>query len=165
MAEDLALTALRAAGVYALMLVVIRLLGKRAVGAFSAFDLLVALMLGEVVDEIIYGDVTFVQGTVAIVVIAAADYATSWLSYSNGTINRLLEGAPIPLVEDGRLQRAGMRRERMNEDEVMAELRLQGVEDLREVKRAWLETSGEISVLKQEWAEPLRRADVTGRAA
>jgi uncharacterized membrane protein YcaP (DUF421 family) len=165
MAADLAMTALRAVAIYVLMLVIIRLLGKRAVGAFSAFDLLVALMLGEVVDEIIYGDITFLQGTVAIVVIAGADYATSWLSYWNPTINRLLEGVPVALVEDGRLQPAGMRRERMNEDEVMAELRLQGIEDLREVKRAWLETSGEVSVLKQEWAESLRRGDVTSRAA
>ena len=56
------------------MLVVVRALGKRTVGNFSAFDLLVALMLGEVVDEIIYGDVRFIQGTVAIVTLAAVAY-------------------------------------------------------------------------------------------
>ena len=61
--QELLLTALRAAAVYVLMLVVIRLMGKRTVGNFTAFDLLVALMLGEIVDEIIYGDVTFAQGT------------------------------------------------------------------------------------------------------
>jgi uncharacterized membrane protein YcaP (DUF421 family) len=54
--QELLLTALRAAAVYVLMLVVIRLMGKRTVGNFTAFDLLVALMLGEIVDEIIYGD-------------------------------------------------------------------------------------------------------------
>jgi hypothetical protein len=48
--------ALRAAAVYVLMLVVIRLMGKRTVGDFTAFDLLVALMLGEIADEITYGD-------------------------------------------------------------------------------------------------------------
>jgi uncharacterized membrane protein YcaP (DUF421 family) len=61
------LTAARAAAVSVFMLIVIRALGKRTVGNFSAFDLLVALMLGEVVDEIIYGDVLFTQGAVAIV--------------------------------------------------------------------------------------------------
>ena len=60
--HELMMTALRALGVYVLMLVVIRALGKRTVGNFSAFDLLVALMLGEVVDEIIYGDVSIAQG-------------------------------------------------------------------------------------------------------
>jgi uncharacterized membrane protein YcaP (DUF421 family) len=162
MAHELWLTAGRAVAIYALMLVVIRLLGKRAVGNFSAFDLLVALMLGEVVDEIIYGDVTFLQGAVAIAVIAAADYTTSWLSYGNRRLSGLLEGTPLRIVEDGRLQRKAMRRERMNEEEVLAELRVQGVEDLREVKWATIETSGEISILKQEWAEPLRKGDLPG---
>ena len=69
--QELLLTAVRAVAVYVLMLVVIRALGKRTVGNFSAFDLLVALMLGEIVDEIIYGDVRFIQGTVAVVSIAA----------------------------------------------------------------------------------------------
>jgi uncharacterized membrane protein YcaP (DUF421 family) len=72
---ELLLTAARAIAVYVLMLGVIRALGKRTVGNFSAFDLLVALMLGEVVDEIIYGDVRFLHGTVAIVTIGAVAYA------------------------------------------------------------------------------------------
>lgn len=75
------MTAARGLLVYAVMLVVIRVLGKRTVGNFTAFDLLVALMLGEVVDEIIYGDVTIAQGLVVIVVVAAAKYVTSWLTF------------------------------------------------------------------------------------
>lgn len=54
--DELAMTALRAIGLYGLMLLVIRLMGKRTVGMFTAFDLLVALMLGEVVDEINHQD-------------------------------------------------------------------------------------------------------------
>ena len=161
MGHELAMTAVRAVAIYGIMLAVIRLLGKRAVGNFSAFDLLVALMLGEVVDEIIYGNVTFLQGLVAIAVIAAADYGTSWLSYASRRLSAVLEGSPLRLIENGRLQSKAMRRERMNEDEVMAELRVQGIEDLREIKRATIETTGEVSVLKHEWAQPLRRADVT----
>ena len=79
--RELMLTAARAAAVYVFMLIVIRALGKRTVGNFSAFDLIVALMLGEVVDEIIYGDVLFIQGAVAIVAIAALAYADAWLAY------------------------------------------------------------------------------------
>ncbi|MGH7265226.1 MAG: DUF421 domain-containing protein [Candidatus Rokuibacteriota bacterium] len=160
MSHEIWMTALRASGIYVLMLVVIRLLGKRAVGNFTAFDLLVALMLGEVVDEVIYGDVTFVQGAIAVVVIAGAEYATSWLGYRHRGIHKVLEGVPAVLVQDGRFQPKGMVRERMNEKEVMAELRLQGIDDLREVKMVVLENSGEVSVLKQSWAEPLKKADL-----
>jgi uncharacterized membrane protein YcaP (DUF421 family) len=160
MSHEIWTTALRAAGVYVLMLVVIRLLGKRAVGNFTAFDLLVALMLGEVVDEIIFGDVSFLQGGLAIAVVAGAEYATSWLGFRHRRIHRVLEGTPVVLVEDGRFQLRGMLRERMSEKEIMAELRLQGIDDLREVKLVVLENSGEVSVLKQPWAEPLKKADL-----
>ena len=73
-------TALRAVGVYVLVLVVVRLMGKRTVGNFSAFDLLVALMIGEVVDEMIYGDVSMLQGAIPIVVVALLHEANAWLS-------------------------------------------------------------------------------------
>src|SRR5512145_2578539 len=99
--QELLMTAARAAGVYALMLVVIRALGKRTVGNFSAFDLLVALMLGEIVDEMIYGDVRFIQGTVAIVAIATITYAESWLSYWDHGMEAILEGKPTIVVKKG----------------------------------------------------------------
>jgi uncharacterized membrane protein YcaP (DUF421 family) len=163
--QELLLTALRAAAVYVLMLVVIRLMGKRTVGNFTAFDLLVALMLGEIVDEIIYSDVTFAQGTVAILTIALAKYGTAWLTYWDHGFDALLEGKPTVVVQDGKLQRRGMRKEQMNEKEVLAHLRLQGIDDLREVKLAIVEDDGEISVIKQDWAENLQRADPGGEYA
>jgi hypothetical protein len=146
--QELLLTLARAVGVYLLMLVVIRLLGKRTIGNFSAFDLLVALMLGEVVDEIIYGDVGIAQGAVAIVAIAALKYATGWLSYSSEAAARLLEGAPTPVVVSGEFQRSGMRQELMNESDIRAALRLQSVDDPSEVKLAQVETDGEVSVMR-----------------
>lgn len=156
------MTAARGLLVYASMLVVIRLLGKRTVGNFTAFDLLVALMLGEVVDEIIYGDVSIAQGVTAIVVVALAKYATAWLSYWKHGLNKILEGSPTELVRNGELDRKGMHHELMSELEVMAALRLQGVSDMREVKKAVMEVDGQVSVIKEEWAEPLRKRDVHG---
>jgi uncharacterized membrane protein YcaP (DUF421 family) len=158
--NELLLTAGRAVAVYALLLAVVRLSGKRAIGNFTAFDLLVALMLGEVVDEIIYGDVTFAQGAVAIGVVAMLQYANSWLSYWGHGFDKLLEGTPSVVVRNGRFDRAGMRKERMSEKEVMAELRLTGIADVREVKLATVENDGMVSVLKKDWAEPLQKGDV-----
>ena len=158
--RELMLTAARALAVFALMLVVIRALGKRTVGNFAAFDLIVALMLGEVVDEIIYGDVSFLQGTVAIVVIAAAQSANAWLSWWDHGWDKILEGTPTVVVRDGALQEDGMRSERMNGKEVVAQLRGQGIRDMREVELACVEEDGSISVLKRKWAEPATLADV-----
>ena len=163
--QELGLTAARGLLVYAAMLVVIRLLGKRTVGNFTAFDLLVALMLGEVVDEIIYGDVTLLQGFTAIVVVALAKYLTGWLTYFSHGLDRLLEGKPTELIRDGAIVRRGLRHEVMNEKELMAALRLQGVSDVGEVKLAIMEVDGQVSVIRQEWAEPLQKSDVLGGAA
>src|SRR5688572_25982261 len=159
-ARELLMTAARAVAVYALMLVVIRALGKRTVGNFSAFDLLVALMLGEVVDEMIYGDVRFIQGTVAIVAIGAVTFAESWLSYWDHGMEAILEGKPTIIVKKGEFDLPGMRRERMNEKDVMGALRIQGVRDMREVKFAIVEHDGTVSVIRYDWAESATRADI-----
>lgn len=163
--QELGMTAARGLLVYALMLVIIRILGKRTVGNFTAFDLLVALMLGEVVDEIIYGDVTIAQGVTAIVVVAAAKYVTAWMTYLSHGLNRLLEGRPRELIRNGEFVRDGLRHELVSEEEVMAGLRLQSVSDVREVRRAVMEVDGQISVIREDWAEPLQKRDVHGRAA
>lgn len=157
---ELMLTAARAAAVYVLMLIVIRALGKRTVGNFSAFDLLVALMLGEVVDEIIYGDVRFMQGAVAVVAIGALAYADAWLAYFDHGMEAVLEGKPTIVVRDGDFDRKGMRTERMNEKDVLGHLRAQGIHDMREVHLAVIEHDGSMSVLKQTWAEPAQKGDV-----
>jgi uncharacterized membrane protein YcaP (DUF421 family) len=158
--SELLLTSARAVAVYALILIVIRLLGKRTVGNFTAFDLLIALMLGELVDEMIYGDVRFLQGTVAIVTLAALAAADSWASYASDGMQKVLEGKPSVIVRDGAFDRDGMRAERLNERDVMAMLRLSGVQDLREVHLAIVETDGKVSVLKHDWAAPAEKADV-----
>jgi uncharacterized membrane protein YcaP (DUF421 family) len=163
--RELLLTAARAIAVYMLMLVVVRALGKRTVGNFAAFDLLVALMLGEVVDEIIYGDVSFTQGAVAIVVIAGAQSANAWLTWWDHGLDRVLEGKPTVVIQNGTLQEKGMLAERMNGKDVIAHLRSQGIRDIREVALALVEDDGTISVLKHPWAEPATKAEVDKHAA
>lgn len=158
--QELLLTAARAGAVYVLMLLVVRFLGKRTVGNFSAFDLIVALMLGEVVDEIIYADVRFIQGTVAIVTLAAVAYADSLLSYWDHGMEAVLEGKPTIVVKKGEFHRKGMRQERMNEKDVLGALRIQGIRDMREVEYALVEHDGTVSVVPFDWAQPALKADV-----
>lgn len=158
--QELLMTAARATAVYVLMLIVIRALGRRTVGNFSAFDLLVALMLGEIVDEIIYGDVRFIQGTVALVAIAGLAFADSLLCYWDRGMEAILEGKPTLVVKHGRFFREGMRRERMNEKDVLGALRMQGVRDMREVEFAVVEHDGTVSVVPFDWAQPALKADI-----
>jgi uncharacterized membrane protein YcaP (DUF421 family) len=166
--QDLMLTALRATIVYFFLLFVIRLLGKREVGASSAFDFMVALMLGEVVDEAIYGDVSLVKGFVAIGVVALWHLVNAWASYRSKTIDKITGASPTVLVQDSQILRDALARERINEEELFSMLRLMDVEDVREVKRATLEPNGQVSVIKHSWAQPLQKKDLpekTGQTA
>ena len=163
--QDLLFTALRATLIYFVLLFVVRLLGKREVGAASAFDLIVALMLGEVVDEIIYGDVTLVKGLLAIGIIAAWHLVNSWASYKSRLVDKITGAGPTVLIEHGKIKDDALAKERMSQDEVYAELRLQSVDDLSEVKLATLEPNGQVSVLKEDWAKTIQKQDVFPKVA
>ena len=158
--QDLLLTALRASLIYFFLLFVVRILGKREVGNATAFDLIVALMLGEVVDEAIYGDVSMAKGMLAIGVIAVWHLVNSWASYKSTFIHRLTGAEPTVIVENGKIKEDALGKERMHQDEVYTELRLMEVDDISEVKLATLEPNGQVSVLLEEWAKPVQKQDV-----
>ena len=159
--NELLYTALRASFVYVFLLIVVRLLGKREIGNTSAFDLIVSLILGEVLDEIIYGDVTILQGVIAIVVTAIWHLVNSWASFKSEFIDKLTGAPPTVLVKNGQIQRKNLAKERLNEEELLSELRMVGVEDVKEVKQATLEPNGKVSVIQEEWAKPVQRQDLT----
>lgn len=159
--RELVWTALRASFVYLFLLLVVRILGKREIGNTSAFDLVVALILGEVVDEIIYGDVTILQGVIAIVVVALWHLVNSWASFKSDFIDKLTGAPPTVVVKNGQIQRKNLAKERLNEAELFSELRMMGVENVKEVKQATLEPNGTVSVLLEEWAKPVQRQDMT----
>ena len=163
--KELLYTALRASFVYFFLLLVIRILGKREVGNTSPFDLIVALILGEVVDEIVYGDVTILQGVTAITVVGIWHLVNSWASFKSEFIDQLTGAPPTVMVENGQIQRKNLAKERLNESELFSELRMMGVENVKEVKRATLEPNGKISVLLEEWAKPIQRQDLVEPAA
>jgi uncharacterized membrane protein YcaP (DUF421 family) len=156
------MVAARTAFIYALMLLMIRLMGKRTIGNLTAFDMLIALIMGDLAGDAIYGDVPLRSAVVAVLCLSGLHYANSWFSYRLPGAGALLEGHPTPIVKDGQWQRKGLRRERMSEDEARGELRLEGIEDLAEVKLAQVEADGHVSVIREDWAEPLTKRDVAG---
>ena len=80
----------RTALIYVLMLVMIRVLGKRTIGNLSAFDMLVALMMGDLAGDAIYGEAPLEMAVVAVVSLSALHYAQSWLAYLVPRIGRVL---------------------------------------------------------------------------
>jgi len=157
---ELIATAARTAVIYIVMLATIRLLGKRAMGNLTAFDMLIALIRGDLAGDAIYGQVPFGRALVAVAALAGLHYGNSWLSYWKPRLGAWLEGKPTPIVRNGSLHHPGLRRERMSEAEVRAEVRLAGIDDLSAVKLALVESDGQVSVIREDWAEPVQKRDL-----
>lgn len=158
--QELLLIAFRATIVYLAALLVVRILGKREIGSVGAFDLIVSLIIGESVDEAIYGDVSMLKFFVLIATIAAWHLVNSWATYKSKKLDQLLESQPTVLVEHGKIQEEALASQRINEEELYSQLRLNGFEDLQEVKKATLEPSGHVSVLQEDWAKPVQKRDL-----
>jgi len=154
------MVAIRTVAVYLVILAVVRLMGKREIGNLGAFDFLVALMIGEIVDEAIYGDVSMLEFVVVVVIITGLELINSWGSFRSKTLRKILEAGPSQIVEHGKIKQKELARERFSEDDLWSQLRLKGVDDLQEVKEATIEPSGSISVVLEDWARPVQKGDL-----
>ncbi|HXG65363.1 MAG TPA: YetF domain-containing protein [Blastocatellia bacterium] len=153
---------LRVLFAYIFLHALLRLSGKRTVAEGRSFDFVVALILGDMIDDMIWAEVPASQFVVGAGTLVLAQVALSLGSYASQTFAGLVEGKPAMIVRDGTLMRGAMRAERLNEKDVEALLRHKGLQRSRwrEVKTAWLEDNGEPSVLKKEWAEPAQKREL-----
>lgn len=158
--EELAAIALRVTVVYLYTLALLRLTGKRTIGALAPIDLVIAFVVGDMFDDIIWAEVPLSMGIVGITTIMALHFVAEYLSFRSPRLEQALVGNRVPVVKDGRLLEDGLQRERLTGDDLWSLLRLKGVEQLDEVRQATLEPSGDIGVLEEEEAKPADRRDL-----
>ena len=141
---------LRGTLIYLLLFFVLRVL-RREAGALGISDLLVVVLIADAAQNAMaseYKSVT--EGAALVGTIVAWDFFLDWLGYRFPAVQRLLRPAPLPLVKEGRVLRQNLRKEMITMEELMSQLREQGVEDLSEVKKCCLEGDGHISVIKYD---------------
>jgi uncharacterized membrane protein YcaP (DUF421 family) len=157
----------KAALVYAFFLLLVRLAGKREIGHFSAFDFVVALILGDISDNVIFGEVELAEGGVAAVVLMLVHSANSWLSYRSAWWHKLVSGTPTVIVRDGKVQPRGLRAERMHPDELHSHLRECEIQEdeLEDVALATVEPDGRFTVIRRPEAQSARRRDVGAKSS
>jgi uncharacterized membrane protein YcaP (DUF421 family) len=142
---------LRTAVMYLYTLGLVRVLGKRGLGQLSPFELVIIVALGSAVgDPMFYADVPLVHGIIVISAVVALERVLVKLTERNRRVERLIESIPVLLVRDGVLLAEALNQEDLSENEVFMGLRQQGVEFLGEVRRAYLEPSGQITVFKEK---------------
>jgi uncharacterized membrane protein YcaP (DUF421 family) len=142
--------AIRAVALYAFVLVLTRVIGRRELSSLEPFDLVLLIVLGDSIQQGLTQDDYSVTGAVIVIsTIAALQVLTSYVGFRVPFLRPVLEGEPIVVVEDGKPIEKNLHRERMTFEELMAEARQQQIASLDEVQWAVIETSGNISFIKK----------------
>lgn len=150
----------RGTAMYLFIFLVFRVLFRRSVGAIGIADVLLLVLIADAAQNGMAGDYrSITDGMILVSTIIAWSVFFDWAVYRFPRLGKLVEPAPLALVDHGRINRRNLREEFMSEDELMAKLREQGVEHVEEVKRATMESDGAVSVIRYDGGhrEPTKR--------
>lgn len=160
--------ALRGSVMYLGLLVAMRVLVRRHAGSLSLMDLLLVVLIADAAQNAMAGEYrSITEGLLLCGTLFFWNYALDFASYRFDAVAKILEPPPLPLVKNGRMLRRNMRQELITEEELASQLRQQEVEDLQEVKLAYLEPDGALSVFrsgKKRANSKSRRASTPGAA-
>lgn len=139
---------LRAGAAFVFVFVLLRVLGRRELSTLEPFDLILLVVIGDLVQQgVTQSDMSFTGLLLAVGTFSLLAVASSWLSYRFRSMRKLLEAAPLVIVEHGKPVDHNMRAERLTLDEVAAAARLQSIASLDEIEWAIVEGGGQISFI------------------
>ncbi|WP_145478655.1 DUF421 domain-containing protein [Stenotrophomonas rhizophila] len=142
---------LRAVVVYVVVLGMVRLSGKRALGQITPFDVLLIVLLGNAVQNALLGkDTSLGGGLLLAATLISLNYGVGWLSQRSRRIEALVEGEPVLIARDGKLLDSVLRRELVTRADVEAAMRQQGCAHISEVSMALLEINGHITIVTRK---------------
>jgi uncharacterized membrane protein YcaP (DUF421 family) len=145
----------RTAVVYAVVLVGIRLSGKREVGQMTPFDLTLLLLISNAVQNAMTGpDTSVLGGVVAACTLLTLNYFVAEVSGGNRRFRKFIQGQPSLLVHDGQVIDSHMAKEHVSMDELQRALREHGIASYHDVALAVLEVDGSISCMKYDDIKP-----------
>ena len=146
---------LRAAAVYLFLLLVFRLAGKRTLNQITTFDAVLLLIISEAIQQaMLDNDNSVTNAFLIVVTLVGIDIVLSVCKQRFRAVERVIDGLPVLVVDDGEVQHKSMEKERVDEADVLAAARSHhGLERLDQVKYAVLEPSGQITVVPTEDAK------------
>lgn len=134
-----------------LALVLIRIAGRRSFGMKSAFDNIIALLLGAVLSRAVVGASPFIPTTCTCTVIAILHRGFAWLSIHSKVIGTLVKGNKILIYENGQEKEKNMKRSLVSDNDLKEELRLKmNADTLDDVKTVYMERNGELSFIEKK---------------
>jgi len=149
---------LRGTVMYLSLFVILRFVMVRQTSTIGIADILVIVVIADAAQNGFakeYKSIT--EGIVLVLTIVFWNLFLNWISYRFKPLERLLSPAPLPLVKNGKMNRRNMRQEFITEEELMSQVRQQGIAELEQIKEACLEANGELSVIKLDEQESSAR--------
>lgn len=135
---------------YLILILFLRISGKRTLAKMNAFDLIVTVALGSILaTTLLSRDVSLVEGLTAFIVLIGMQFIIAWLSVRSSTVSGLVKSEPALLFHEGEFLQQALRRERVTESEVRAAVRNQGIASMEAVEAVILETDGSFSTLRE----------------
>ena len=150
---DRARVVVSTAAIYLLLLLIFRIAGRRTLAETSSFDLVLLLIIGETTQQAMVGqDDSVGTAAIAILSLVSLDMAISYLKKSFPAFDRLLEGSPVLLINEGNIQQLALRANGLDDEDLKEAARLShGLEEMKEIRQATLERDGKISIVP--WRE------------
>lgn len=140
----------RAIVVYVVVLLLVRITGKRAVGQFTPFDLLLVVLLGNAVQNSLIGeDVSLLGGLILAATLLALNWTVGMLTAHHPRLDRIVEGAPVLLARDGQVFERVLRRENVSHADFESAKRRAQCRSDGDIAMAVLETSGDITLIRR----------------
>ncbi len=142
-------TVLRAVCVYAILLIIFRIAGKRTLAQITTFDLVLTLIISEAIQQaLVDHDNSLTNAFILVITLVSLDIGLSFLANRSQRIDRLVEGMPVMVLQHGKPIEEHMQREGINTSEILGAAReSQGLERLDQIKYAVVEPNGRITIV------------------
>ncbi len=137
------------AALYILIMICLRLLGKKGLGEISIPDLVLIILVGEALGSLIPQENAFISAVVSIVTLGVINFILGRSVFYSKTFRKIVEGEPVLIVKDGRILKTNMKKEKLTMESLKEAIRSNGLNGIEEVKIAVLETDGEISIIEK----------------
>jgi uncharacterized membrane protein YcaP (DUF421 family) len=143
---------LRALAIYAILLLIFRISGKRSLAQITTFDFVLLLIISEATQQAMLGnDFSMTNATLVILTLVALDVALSLMQHRFPRFGKWVDSVPLVLINDGELQKDRMDKLRISEGDILEAARdKQGLERLDQIKYAVLERTGSISIVPRQ---------------
>lgn len=141
---------LRGSVIYLGILFVFRVLPRRAGGELAMMDLIFVILIAEAATHALGDYASLTEGFIVIGTLVTWNYLINTLSFYLPWVEKLVSAPALPIIKDGKLLRRNMRREYLTENELMDHLRIEGIDEVKDVKVAYVEGDGKISVVRKK---------------